>query len=129
MPQFHQVGRITRAAHALRVDLDGWQLGTLVIGAREVQGLLQGRTVDVSFVQQRDGGEPFVGHAGTAKISKSGKAANVRIEGRPMTAPLRQIRSVLAGDQHAALLPQPAPVIDADTVQRKNINAGLPVGF
>jgi len=125
MQQFTKAGRITRDRHALRVEIDGWRLGELVIGAADVPKLLNGREVDVNFVQQRDGREPFIGRAGTARISRSGRAVNVRIESRLMTAPLAQVRKVLSGQQLAARLSAPAPIIDADEEQRRPIDEGL----
>jgi hypothetical protein len=91
MQQFTKAGRITRDRQALRVEIDGWQLGQLVIAAADVPKLLNGQEVDVNFVQQRDGREPFIGHAGTAVLSRSGKAVNIRIEARLMTAPLKAV--------------------------------------
>jgi hypothetical protein len=88
MQQFTKAGRITRDRHALRVEIDGWQLGQLVIAAADVPKMLNGDEVTIHFVQQRPGREPFIGYAGTARISRSGKAVNVRIEARLMTAPL-----------------------------------------
>jgi len=80
-------------------------------------------------VQQRPGREAFVGYAGTARVSRSGKAVNVRVEARLMTAPLDQVRQVVAGQRAAARLSSPAPIIDADAVQREPIDAGLIKGF
>jgi len=129
MQQFTKAGRITRDRHALRVEIDGWQLGQLVIGAADVPKLLNGREVDVNFVQQRPGREPFIGRAGSARISRSGKAINVRIESRLMTAPLAQVRKVLSGQQIAARLSAPAPIIDADEEQAKSIDHDLVRSF
>ncbi len=125
MQQFTKAGRITRDRHALRVEIDGWRLGELVIGAADVPKMLNGDEVTIHFVQQRPGREPFIGHAGTARISRSGKAVNVRIEARLMTAPLAQVRKVLSGQQIAARLSAPAPIIDADEEQRRPIDEGL----
>jgi hypothetical protein len=125
MQQFVQVGRIERVHNALQVQVDGWTLGTLVIAAADVPKLLNGREVDVNFVQQRDGREPFIGYAGTARISRSGRAVNVRIESRLMTAPLKAVQKVITGQQIAARLSAPAPIIDADEEQRRPIDEGL----
>jgi len=125
MQQFTKAGRITRDRHALRVEIDGWQLGQLVIGAADVPKMLNGDEVTIHFVQQRDGREPFIGYAGSARISRSGKAVNIRIEARLMTAPLAQVRKVLSGQQLAARLSAPAPIIDADEEQRRPIDEGL----
>ena len=123
--KFTPMGKIQKDHAALRVDLPSWKLGTLVIAAADVPKLLNGREVDVNFVQQRDGREPFIGYAGTARISRSGRAVNVRIESRLMTAPLAQVRKVLSGQQLAARLSAPAPIIDADEEQRRPIDEGL----
>ena len=125
MQQFTKAGRITRDRYALRVEIDGWQLGQLVIAAADVPKLLNGREVDVNFVQQRDGREPFIGRAGTAVLSRSGRAVNVKVQARLMTAPLAQVRKVLSGQQIAARLSAPAPIIDADEEQRRPIDEGL----
>ena len=126
---FKPVGKIEKDHAALRVDLPSWKLGTLVIAAADVPKLLNGREVDVNFVQQRDGREPFIGHAGTAVLSRSGKAVNVRIESRLMTAPLAQVQKVLSGQQLAARLSAPAPIIDADREQAKSIDHDLVRSF
>ncbi len=129
MQQFTKAGRITRDRHALRVEIDGWQLGQLVIGAADVPKMLNGDEVTIHFVQQRPGREPFIGHAGTAVLSRSGKAVNVRIESRLMTTPLAQVRKVLSGQQIAARLSSPAPIIDADEEQSRRIDEGLITAF
>lgn len=125
MQQFTKAGRITRDRHALRVEIDGWQLGQLVIAAADVPKMLNGDEVTIHFVQQRDGREPFIGRAGTARISRSGKAINVKIESRMMTAPLKAVQKVITGQQIAARLSSPAPIIDADEEQRRPIDEGL----
>ncbi|WP_214084027.1 hypothetical protein [Methanoculleus sp.] len=126
---FKPCGKIEKVHDALQVQVDGWTLGTLVIAAGDISKLLKGRAVNVNFVQQRPGREAFVGYAGTAVLSRSGRAVNVKIEARLMTAPLAQVQKVLAGQQLAARLSSPAPVIDADRVQRVAIDAGLVRGF
>ena len=125
MQQFTKAGRITRDRHALRVEIDGWRLGELVIGAADVPKMLNGDEVTIHFVQQRPGREPFIGYAGSARISRSGKAINVRIESRMMTAPLKAVQKVITGQQLAARLSAPAPIIDADEEQRRPIDEGL----
>ena len=127
MQQFVQVGRIERVHNALQVQVDGWTLGSLVIGAADVPKMLNGDEVTIHFVQQRPGREPFIGYAGTARISRSGKAITLRIEGQTYTSPIAQVRQVVAGTRTAALLsrPAPAPILDADRVQRERIDAGL----
>ena len=129
MQQFTKAGRITRDRHALRVEIDGWQLGQLVIGAADVPKMLNGDEVTIHFVQQRPGREPFIGYAGSARISRSGKAINVRIESRMMTAPLAQVQKVITGQQLAARLSAPAPIIDADEEQSRRIDEGLITAF
>jgi len=101
---FKPVGKIEKVHDALQVQVDGWTLGSLVIAAADVPKLLNGREVDVNFVQQRDGREPFIGYAGSARISRSGKAINVKIESRMMTAPLKAVQKVITGQQIAARL-------------------------
>lgn len=123
--KFTPMGKIQKRHDALQVQVDGWQLGQLVIAAADVPKLLNGREVDVNFVQQRDGREPFIGYAGSARISRSGKAINVKIEARRMSAPLAAVQKVLSGQQLAARLSAPAPIIDADEEQRRPIDEGL----
>jgi len=126
---FRPCGKIQKHHDALQVQVDGWTLGSLVIGAADVPKMLNGDEVTIHFVQQRDGREPFIGHAGTAVLSRSGKAVNIRIEARLMTAPLAQVRKVLSGQQLAARLSAPAPIIDADERQRERIDADLVRSF
>ena len=122
---FKPVGKIEKVHDALQVQVDGWQLGQLVIGAADVPKMLNGDEVTIHFVQQRPGREPFIGYAGSARISRSGKAVNVRIESRLMTTPLKAVQKVITGQQLAARLSSPAPIIDADRVQRDAIDADL----
>ena len=126
---FKPCGKIQKVHDSLQVQVDGWTLGTLVIAAADVPKLLNGREVDVNFVQQRDGREPFIGYAGTARISRSGRAVNVRIESRLMSAPLAAVQKVLSGQQLAARLSAPAPIIDADREQAKSIDHDLVRSF
>ena len=126
---FRPCGKIQKHHDALQVQVDGWRLGELVIGAADVPKMLNGDEVTIHFVQQRDGREPFIGRAGTARISRSGKAVNVKVEARLMTAPLAQVRKVLSGQQIAARLSAPAPIIDADERQRERIDAALVRSF
>jgi len=126
---FKPVGKIEKVHDALQVQVDGWQLGELVIAAADVPKLLNGHAVDVQFVQERPGREVFIGYAGSARISRSGKAVNVRIESRLMTAPLAQVRKVITGQQIAARLSAPAPIIDADREQAKSIDHDLVRSF
>lgn len=126
---FKPVGKIEKDHAALRVDLPSWKLGTLVIAAADVPKMLNGRVVDVYFVQERPGREPFIGNAGTAVLSRSRKAVNIRIEARLMTAPLKAVEKVIAGEQAAARLSAPAPIIDADREQAKSIDHDLVRSF
>ena len=126
---FKPCGKIQKFHRALTVRVDGWKLGELVIAAADVPKMLRGHAVDVQFVQERPDREVFVGHAGTARISRSGKAVNIRIEARLMTAPLAAVEKVIAGEQAAARLSSPAPVIDADKEQAKSIDHDLVRSF
>ena len=126
---FKPVGMIQKDHGALRVVMDGWRLGTLVIAAGDISKLLSGDEVTVNFVQQRPGREVFIGYAGTARISRSGRAVNVRIESRLMSAPLAAVQKVLSGQQLAARLSAPAPIIDADREQAKSIDHDLVRSF
>ena len=127
--KFTPMGKIQKVHDALQVQVDGWKLGKLVIAAADVPKLLNGHAVDVQFVQERPGHEVFIGYAGTARISRSGKAVNIRIEARLMTAPLKAVEKVIAGEQAAARLSSPAPIIDADERQRERIDADLVRSF
>jgi hypothetical protein len=100
-----------------------------VIAAADVPKMLNGHAVDVHFVQQRPGREVYIGYAGTARISRSGKAVNVRIESRFMTVPRKALEAVVEGKRKSARLSSPTPIIDADRVQREAIDAGLPRSF
>ena len=126
---FKPCGKIQKHHDALQVQVDGWKLGELVIAAADVPKMLNGHAVDVQFVQERPDREVFVGHAGSARISRSGRAVNVRIEARLMTAPLAAVEKVIAGEQAAARLSSPAPVIDADKEQAKSIDHDLVRSF
>ena len=130
MSKFTPVGRIEKDHAALRVDLDGgYPLGRLVIAAGNVSNLLNGHAAEVNFVQDRPGREVYIGYAGTAKPSQSGKAINIRIEARLMTVPVRALESVISGRRASARLSSPAPVIDADAEQRKPIDHDLVRSF
>ena len=126
---FKPCGKIQKHHDALQVRVDGWKLGELVIAAADVPKMLRGHAVDVQFVQERPGREVFIGYAGTARISRSGKAVNIRIEARLMTAPLKAVEKVIAGEQAAARLSSPAPIIDADREQAKSIDHDLVRSF
>ncbi len=126
---FRPCGKIQKHHDALQVQVDGWRLGELVIGAADVPKMLNGDEVTIHFVQQRPGREPFIGYAGSARISRSGKAINVKIESRMMTAPLKAVQKVITGQQLAARLSAPAPIIDADREQSRRIDEGLITAF
>ena len=127
--KFTPMGKIQKVHDALQVQVDGWQLGQLVIAAADVPKLLNGREVDVNFVQQRDGREPFIGYAGTAVLSRSGKAVNIRLESRFMTVPRKALEAVVEGKRKSARLSTPAPIIDADREQAKSIDHDLVRSF
>ena len=132
MQQFTKAGRITRDRHALRVEIDGRNgPGDLVIGSAAVSELLSGRRVDVSFVQTPTPDRVFIGFSGEAWVSRSGKAITLRIGGALYTAPLVQVKQVLAGTRAAAILsrPEPAGIIDADGRQARPIDEGLTHSF
>jgi len=129
MQKFTPVGTIEKAHDALQLQVDGWTLGTLVIAAGNVSNLLNGHAVEVNFVQQRPGREIYIGYAGTARLSRSGRAINVRIESRMMTASLEQVQQVVTGQRKAARLSSPSPIIDAEKQQRERIDAGLVHAF
>jgi len=124
---FKPCGKIQKVYDALQVQADGWTLGTLVIAAADVPKMLNGHAVDVQFVQERPGREVFVGYAGSARISRSGKAVNIRLESRFMTVPRKALEAVVEGKRKSARIS--SPIIDADRVQREAIDAGLPGSF
>ena len=117
MQKFNPCGEVRKDHQALALALDGWTLGQLVVGAGDVSKLLRGVEVEVSFVQERDDGEVFVGYAGRARPSRSGKAFTFWIESRMATVPRKALEAVVAGKRKTARISSPAPVIDADTVQ------------
>lgn len=127
MQKFSHVGEVRKDHHALALNVQGWELGRLVVAAGDVPALLNGAEVEVSFIQERDDGEVFVGHAGRARPSRSGRAVTLWIEGQIYTSPIAQVRQVVAGTRQAALVSRPAdsPIIDADQEQRKAIDHDL----
>jgi len=102
-----------------------------VIGSSAVSELLTGRRVDISFVQTPSPDRVFIGFSGEAWVSRSGKAITLRIGGVLYTAPLVQVRQVVAGTRAAAILsrPAPAPILDADGRQARPIDEGLTHSF
>ena len=132
MTQYTKAGSITLDRHALRVSLNAWNgPGDLVIGSAAVSELLSGRRVDISFVQSPTPDRVFIGFSGEAWVSRSGKAITLRIGGALYTAPLVQVKQVLAGTRAAAILsrPAPAPILDADREQAKPIDHDLVRSF
>lgn len=123
--QFKKIGKIEKDHAALRVDVPAWKLGELVIAAGDIPALLNGRAVDIQFVQRNEGREPFVGYAGTAYTSRSGRAINLTIEGVFYSVPAKDLRGVVDSTRAGAPVSKPAPVIDADAQQRERIDKGL----
>jgi hypothetical protein len=124
MQKFIPTGKIEKVRNALTLTVDGWSLGTLVISADNVPALLRGREVDIHFLQQH-GEEAFIGYAGRARPSRSGKAITFWIESRMCTVPRKALEAVVSGKRPAARVSSPAPIIDADREQAKAIDAGL----
>jgi len=126
---FKPCGKIRRSMTPCRCRADGWTLGTLVIAAADVPKLLNGHAVDVQFVQERP--DP----RGLRRSRRHGRAlperpgGDVRIESRLMSAPLAAVQKVLSGQQLAARLSAPAPIIDADREQAKSIDHDLVRSF
>jgi len=129
MQKFNPCGEVRRDHQALALDVNGWTLGRLVVAAGDVSKLLRGAEVEVSFVQERDNGEVFVGYAGRARPSRSGKAITFWIEGHMATVPRRGLEAVVSGKLEKARLSAPAPVIDADTEQARAIDHDLVRSF
>ncbi len=132
MTQFVKVGRIVKDRRALRIEIDGRDAcGEQVIGSSAVSELLNGRRVEISFVQTPSPDRVYVGFSGEAWISRSGKAITLRIGGALYTAPLVQVKQVLAGTRAAAILslPMQAGIIDADGRQARPIDEGLTHSF
>ena len=132
MTQFVKVGRIVKDRRALRIEIDGREAcGEQIIGAAAVSELLSGRRVEINFVQTPSPDRVFIGFSGEAWVSRSGKAITLRIGGVLYTAPLVQVRQVIAGTRAAALLSRviSSPVIDADERQRERIDADLVRSF
>ncbi len=123
---FTRCGEVRKDHHALALGLDSWTLGKLVIAAGDVSKLLRGAEVEVSFVQERDD-TVFIGYAGRARPSRSGKAFCFYVEGHMGTVPRRALEAVISGSRQAARVS--TPVIDADEVQRKPIDHDLPRCF
>jgi hypothetical protein len=128
MTQFTRVGKIVRAHRALRIEIDGREAcGEQIIGAAAVSELLNGRRVEISFVQTPSPDRVYVGFSGEAWISRSGRAVSLRIGGTVYSSPINQVRAVAAGTRAAAILslPVPAGIIDADGRQARPITEGL----
>ncbi|NLB00637.1 MAG: hypothetical protein GX837_06705 [Methanomicrobiales archaeon] len=129
MQKFNPCGEVRRDHQALALNVDGWTLGRLVVAAGDVSKLLKGAEVEVSFLQQREDGEVFVGYAGRARPSRSGKAFCFYVEGHMATVPRRALEAVVSGSRPAARVSSPAPVIDADQEQAKPIDHDLVRSF
>ena len=132
MTQFVKVGRIVKDRRALRIEIDGREAcGEQIIGAAAVSELLSGRRVEINFVQTPSPDRVYVGFSGEAWISRSGRAVSLRIGGTVYTAPLVQVRQVIAGTRAAAILsrPAPAPILDADGRPARPIDEGLTHSF
>ena len=129
MTNFKPCGRVGREHQALTLDVDGWTLGRIVVAAGDVAALLNGREVDLHFVQNNPGREAFIGFAGRAKPSRSGRAINFWMSGQLYTTPRAQIEAVATGRRRAARVSTPAPIIDADREQRNAIDHDLVRSF
>jgi len=128
MTQFTRVGKIVRAHRALRIEIDGREAcGEQIIGAAAVSELLNGRRVEISFVQTPSPDRVYVGFSGEAWISRSGRAVSLRIGGTVYSSPIGQVQAVANGSRQAAILslPVPAGIIDADGRQARPITEGL----
>ena len=94
------------ARHALRVEIDGRNgPGDLVIGAAAVSDLLSGRRAEINFVQTPTPDRVIIGFSGEAWVSRSGRAATLRIEGVIYSSPIAQVRQVVAGFQSLSGFP------------------------
>ena len=82
-------------------------------------------------MQVRSTDQVFIGWSGSARVSRSGRAITLRIGGVLYTAPLVQVRQVIAGTRAAAILslPEPAGIIDADGRPARPIDEGLTHSF
>ena len=132
MTQFVKVGRIVKDRRALKIEIDGREVcGEQIISAAAVSDLLSGRRAEINFVQTPSPDRVFIGFSGEAWVSRSGKAITLRIGGALYTAPLVQVKQVLAGTRAAAILslPVPAGIIDADGRQARPIDEGLTHSF
>ena len=128
MTQFTRVGKIVRAHRALRIEIDGREAcGEQIIGAAAVSELLNGRRVEINFVQTPSPDRVYVGFSGEAWISRSGRAVSLRIGGTVYSSPIGQVQAVANGSRQAAILslPVPAGIIDADGRQARPITEGL----
>ena len=132
MTQFVKVGRIVKDRRALKIEIDGREAcGEQIIGAAAVSDLLSGRRAEINFVQTPTPDRVFIGFSGEAWVSRSGKAITLRIGGVLYTAPLVQVRQVIAGTRAAAILsrPAPAPSLDVDGRPARPIDEGLTHSF
>ena len=61
--EFKKVGTVSKKYEALVLDIEGWKLGQIVIGAENAQRLLRGTEIEINFVQNE-----FIGYAGRQNI-------------------------------------------------------------
>lgn len=103
--KFKKVGTVSKKYEALVLDVEGWKLGQIVIGAENAQRLLRGTEVEINFVQNE-----FIGYAGRAKLSFSRKAVNLYlVDMGLLTVPLIAFTDVLRGRRKTASISRPIP--------------------
>ncbi len=97
-----KVGTISKEHKALVLNVEGWKLGRMVIGAENVVRLMKGAEVEINFVQNE-----FIGYAGRAKLSFSRKAVNIfPIDMDLITVPIYHVQDVRSGRREFAVLSQ-----------------------
>lgn len=103
--EFKKVGTVSKRHQALVLDIEGWKLGQMVIGAENTRRLLRGSEVEINFVQNE-----FVGYAGRAKLSFNRKAVNVYpVDMGLLTVSLAAFTDVLHGRRKNAIISKPVP--------------------
>lgn len=103
--EFKKVGTVSKKYEALVLDVEGWKLGQIVIGAENAQRLLRGTEVEINFVQNE-----FIGYAGRAKLSFSRKAVNLYlVDMGLLTVSLVAFTDVLRGRRKTAHISRPIP--------------------
>lgn len=101
--EFKKVGTVSKRHEALTLDIEGWKLGQMVIGAENARRLLRGTEVEINFVQNE-----FIGYAGRAKLSFNRKAVNVYpVEMGLLTVSLVAFTDVLRGRRKSATISKP----------------------